>query len=359
MVAQTFLPIPSPEDQIFAPGIVFNNIACGMKERGHEVTVYAAEDSFSEKFETNGFGINSNHFEKDNYPVEALSKRGIQHQLYLISEAFEEYKKNKYDLLYLDSFPISEYFSNFVDGPIVCLHHGVPAKNSDLQLDVDRLRQKRYFNRVNFIAISENQRRMGKDYFNYKAVIHHGLNLDNFIFNENPQNDLLSLGRINPKKGTDVAINSAILANRKIDVWGDHSNDDFWLEKIKPKIDNQNVQYHGHCDFNKVGDVYRQARALLMPISWEEPFGLVVIEAMACGTPVIAYEKGSMAELIVDGITGYLIEPGDEKGIVEAISKIDQIDRKKCREHVEKNFSIEDMINKYEKTFEKIIKNEL
>ena len=179
--------------------------------------------------------------------------------------------------------------------------------------------------------------------------------MNNLKFCANPSGDLLSLGRINPNKGTDVAISAALKAGRKIDVWGDHQNDEYWKTKVLPKIDNVNVKYRGHCDYRKVGLVYGQVRALLAPINWEEPFGLVVIESMACGTPVIAYGRGSMPELIVDGVTGFVIRPEDEQGLVKAIKKIDQIDRRKCREHVEKNFTTERMVNDYEKLFEKLI----
>jgi glycosyltransferase involved in cell wall biosynthesis len=100
---------------------------------------------------------------------------------------------------------------------------------------------------------------------------------------------------------------------------------------------------------------YGNCQVFLAPIQWDEPFGLTIIEAMACGTPVVAFNRGAMPELIVDGVTGYLVEPGDNDGYVKAVEKARLLDRKKCREHIERNFSIKKMVSEYLKLYQKII----
>ena len=356
MVSLTSCPIPSPKGQIFAPGIICYELAKGLKRHGHQVKVFAADDSRKDEIDIEGCGIKSTFSQKDLSP-EIKSYRIQQHEIFVISAAFEEFKKGGYDLLHLNSFPISAHFTNFVDGPITCTHHGAPTREHDLKTDIDEIRQKKYYNRIKFIAISSKQRELGREYFNYVATIHHGIDLNSFKFSPKPKDDLVFIGRILEIKGPDVAVKAALKAKRKINIIGDHTDEIYWGKKIFPLIDNKNVKYSGHISFDKIGEIYGQARALLVPIAWDEPFGMVVIEAMACGTPVIAYNRGSMSDLIINGVTGFLIKPGDFDGFVKAIGKIDQIDRKKCRQHVEKNFSVEKMIEKYEILFKKVIAN--
>ncbi len=355
MVSLTSCPIPSPKEQIFAPGIICYELAKGLKKRGHQIKVFAADDSRKDEIDIEGCSIKST-FSQKNLSAEIKNYRIRAHEIFAISAAFEEFKKGGYDLLHLNSFPISAHFSDFVDGPITCTHHGAPTEDHDLKTDIDKIRQKKYYDRIKFIAISSKQRELGKEYFNYVATIHHGIDLNSFKFNPTPSGDLAFVGRILEMKGPDVAIKAAFKSKRKINIVGDHSDETYWQEKIFPLIkNNKNVKYEGHIAFNKIGDVYSRAKALLVPIAWDEPFGMVVIEAMACGTPVIAFNRGSMSDLIVDGVTGFLIKPGDFDGFVKAIGKIGQIDRKKCREHVEKNFSLEKMVDEYEELFTEII----
>ena len=108
-----------------------------------------------------------------------------------------------------------------------------------------------------------------------------------------------------------------------------------------------------------LASAYQQAKALLFPIQWEEPFGLVMVEAMACGTPVIAYNRGSVSEIVKDGVTGFVVPP--EKGVaglVEAIKKIDHIDRAACRKHVEEHFTVEKMVDGYETVYKKVLQKQ-
>ena len=355
MVAQSGVPIPSPCDRIVAPSVLFYHLAESLRKKGHEIFVYASKDSKRNDLKIIDSGINSTYHFQIFDPV-LKTYRTTQHDLFNISSAFEEFNKGGYDLLHLDSFPISSYFLNFTKGPVTCTHHGIPSDEHDLKTDIDKLRQKKYFQRIKFVAISDQQRQAGKHYFNYARTIYHGINLDSFIFNPKPQDDLIFVGRIIELKGPEVAIRAALKTSRNIKLFGSFYNDDYQCNKILPFIDNKRVKYEGHIPFDKIGKVYGQAKALLMPIAWDEPFGMVVIEAMACGTPVIAYDRGSMSELIVDGITGFLVKPGDFNGLVKAINKIDQIDRKKCREYVKNNFSLDKMADNYEKFFLEVIK---
>ena len=130
------------------------------------------------------------------------------------------------------------------------------------------------------------------------------------------------------------------------------SQEKFFNEKIKPYL-NKNIKYVGPLDFKEKIKCLKNAKACLNPITWEEPFGLVPVEAQACGTPVIAFDKGAMSEIIKDGKTGFVVETEEE--MIEAIKNIDKIKREDCRKWVEQNFSVEKMVDEYEKLYYKIV----
>ncbi|OGD64427.1 hypothetical protein A2215_03495 [Candidatus Berkelbacteria bacterium RIFOXYA2_FULL_43_10] len=353
MLAQSSNPIPSPSDKIFAPGVIFNEIAEGLKERGHEVTVFASSDSKT-KAKLVDFGIPSTH-NKSLETDKDIWYRYYQHQMYLASEVIKEYRTGKYDLLHIDEFRVAPYFSEFVEGPITCTYHGIPAEDHDLRFDLDKLRQKRFYNRIKYIAATDKQKELGSKYFNFVATVHHGIDLNRFKLSPRGGDNLAFVGRLIEGKNPDIAIDVAKKSGRGLDLFGTYDEtSEYFKTKISPKID-KSINLNGHVHYTKMGSAYENAKALLFPITWDEAFGLVVIEAMACGTPVIAFDRGAMRELIVDGKTGFVVKEGDVQGMVDAVQKIDTIDRAECRAHVEKNFSAEKMVAGYEKVFKELV----
>ena len=135
-------------------------------------------------------------------------------------------------------------------------------------------------------------------------------------------------------------------------IMGRHTEDFYWREKIKPQLKGE-IKYQGLLPHLQTAQFYKNAKAFLFPIKWPEPFGLTMIEAMACGTPVIAFDKGSVREIIKDGETGFIVK--NMREMVQAIKKIDQIDREKCRKWVEEKFTVEKMVQGYEKIFYRIL----
>jgi glycosyltransferase involved in cell wall biosynthesis len=164
---------------------------------------------------------------------------------------------------------------------------------------------------------------------------------------------LLFFGRFHPDKGAGEAVRAAKAVGRKLIMAGIVQDSDYFAAEVAPFIDGKAVEYRG-----VVGGVERtralgEARALLHLIYFEEPFGLSVIEAMACGTPVIAYRRGSMPELIDDGVTGFLVDSFEEA--VAAIDRIGEIDRAACRRHVADRFTIERMADKYGALYHRLL----
>lgn len=206
----------------------------------------------------------------------------------------------------------------------------------------------------NFISISEAQRKNAPD-LKYLATIYNGVDINTFKFNNHPEDYLLFVGALGKHKGLDVAIKVAKRTNSVLKIVGGKKREPFFAKEINPQIDGKQIILIGEIDGPEKIRAYQNARALLFPIQIDEAFGLVMIEAMACGTPVIAFDKGAVKEIVVDGKTGFICPPGDLDCLVGAVGKIDQIERTVCRKHVEENFTVKKMVDHYLKVAEGLI----
>jgi glycosyltransferase involved in cell wall biosynthesis len=207
-----------------------------------------------------------------------------------------------------------------------------------------------YQDRVHFVAISAADRHPA---LRYAATIHHGIRMDEFPFDPAGSEDLLFFGRIHHDKGVSEAIAAARASGRTLHLYGVVQDEDYYQRELMPANDGQTIRYHG-----PVGGAARlralgAARALLHLINFDEPFGLAVIEAMACGTPVVAFNRGSMPELIEHGVTGFLVDTVDEA--VRAIERIGEIDRGEVRRLVRQRFTVERMADAYIELYRRIL----
>ena len=209
------------------------------------------------------------------------------------------------------------------------------------------------YKKPNVITISNNQRKNFKN-INYLATVYNGINLSEFKFCENPKDYFLFVGAIGEHKNPKDAILAAKKAGVKLILAGGKKREPYFSKEIKPLIDNKQIKYVGEVAGKKRIDLYKYAKGFLFPIKWQEPFGLVIAEAMACGTPIIAYPNGAVSEVVKHKETGFIVK--NVREMTEAIKKIGKIDRKKCRERVEKYFSVEKMVDDYEKICEKLLK---
>ena len=238
-------------------------------------------------------------------------------------------------------------FTKFLKPPIVTtIHHPLSEETIILY---------KKFPKVNYVSISKHQRKSAPG-INFVKTIYHGLSTREYSFNSQPKDYLLWLSKITPQKGIADAIDIAKRTGKKLIISGYIPPEyaDYFNYRLKPLIDGKQIQFVGASDFPKKIELFKNAKAFLFPIRRPEPFGLVVIESMACGTPVIAYKEGSMPEIIKDGKTGFLVNSPEEA--IEAIGKIGQIERKTCRRSVSHKFSLKKMVNKYEALYYKIIK---
>jgi len=367
MAIASELPFPIPKDfpRLHAPTQVALDIAEGLSKKGHKVTFFGPIGSKSKSFnvfEAPIVPLYKNKIFKKTQPKNAKDKVRIREVIFnlfdqfLLLHLFRENLKRKFDIIHIHCPDRALPFASLFKTPVVySWHYPIAPWEGDL---FKMYQTKNQY----FVSLSNAQRKPAPD-LNWIETVYNGIRLESFPFNPKPKNNLLFLGRLFEKKGVDIAVKVALKLKENLIIAGEPNKGEFWEKKIKPYL-GRNIKYVGCVPHKETYRYYKQARALLCPIKWEEPFGLTFIEAMACGTPVIAFKRGSVPEVIKDGKTGFIVEPFDKrgkpnlKGFIEVVKKIDQIDRRECRRWVEKNFTVEKMVDGYERVYEKILKRE-
>ena len=253
-------------------------------------------------------------------------------------------RAGEFDLLHNQADFVPLAFSRLVATPMVTTIHGF---SSERIVPVFA----RYNDRVSYVSISDADRHPS---LNYAATIHHGIPLDDFPFDPAGGESLLFFGRIHSDKGAAEAIEAARCADRRLVMAGIIQDQDYFNRRIAPAIDGKRVAYLGPVGGSSRARTLGEARALLHLINFDEPFGLSVVEAMACGTPVIAFKRGSMPELIEHRVTGFLVDTLDEA--VEAIGRIGEIDRASCRAAVKARFTVDRMADRYVSLYRSLLK---
>jgi glycosyltransferase involved in cell wall biosynthesis len=260
-----------------------------------------------------------------------------------IAHAFE--RAGEFDLIHnsFDFLPLT--YSGLVETPVLTTIHGF---SSPRILAV----YEHYNPTCAYVAISDSDRAAGLDYL---ATIHHGIDTDAFALHPAPGRYLLYFGRIHPDKGTVEAIDVAAQCELPLVVAGIVQDERYFEEQVAPRIDGDRVRFVGAVGPDERSELLGGAHALLHLISFDEPFGYSVVEAMACGTPVIAIDRGSMPELIVDGTTGFLVE--DVAGAVATVAAAAALDRKAIRAHAVARFGVERMVDAYVEVYETLLRS--
>jgi glycosyltransferase involved in cell wall biosynthesis len=193
-----------------------------------------------------------------------------------------------------------------------------------------------------YVAISDSDRADGLDYV---GTVYHGIDLDGLPFAPDGGPGLVAFVRVHPDKGTHTAIEIARAAGRPLTICGIVQDERYFTEQVAPYIDGERVTFLGSVGPLRRGEVLGAAAALLHPIAFDEPFGLSVVESMACGTPVVAYRRGSMAEVVDDGVTGFLVDTVEQAAA--AVARIGVIDRAACRARARQRFDADRMVADY------------
>ncbi len=336
-------------------------------KKGHQVDLYAAADSNTQPY-YNLIPIVDKSLRSVPMFAENMKIREAAKWMSLVKAA-KLIQKKEYDIVHNHASWRFLTLAPLITCPIITTHHG------PLNLDYQNFIFLNYKN-LPHVSISNNQRK-DLPQLNFVATVYNGIDIDMFpLSNAKDYDHMVFLARMSDEKGAIEAAQAAQKAEKKI-VFGakiDIVNKEY-ATKFKPYIDNKYINFRGEMNHEQRLDFLQKARCLLVPVKWEEPFGLMFIEAMACGTPVITFARGAAPEIIIDGRTGFLVNQSNEyrrgnwitkntgvDGLVEAIKRIYSMPdeeyrkmRQQCRLHVEKNFTAEIMVNKYEKTYQRII----
>jgi glycosyltransferase involved in cell wall biosynthesis len=305
---------------------------------GHEVTLFASEDSI-----TNAKLIPAckRALRLDKECIDPLA-----HHTLMIEEVFSQ--SADFDLIHFHIDYLHFPRSRRERIPSLTTLHG--------RLDIPDLAPLyKEFREMPLVSISDAQRQP-LPWVNWVGTVHHGMPADSLSLSSGSGQYLAFLGRISPEKGIDRAIEIAIRSEMKLKIAAkiDRADREYFEGKIKPLLGHPLIDFIGEIGHSEKQEFLGNAAAMLFPIQWPEPFGLVMIEAMACGTPVIASPFGSVPEIISDGLSGFLIR-GIDQG-VEAVKRIGEIDREACRRHFELHFTDDRMAANYLGIYQKLVR---
>lgn len=387
LVPSVYMSRTAYPDMIFAPRELAINLADGLVTKGHEVTVFAAEGTVTKAELVTGDErlITGEVAEEKVRPLggerfkwASFYSAKWQYEMDLTDRCYKMAREGKFDVVHSYHDLLGHYFDDALGIPTVyTLHDPLPTVKTDLRYI---LYEK--FAGHNFVSISDAFRETSDLRLNFVDTVYHGVRTDEFPFTEKSSDYLVFMGRLVPEKGLHDAISAAIATNVMLQIgtnFPDEGHESVYFTKqIKPYLTHPKIGEPGMVDGADKLILYKKAKALLFPIHWEEAFGMVMIEAMACGVPVIAYNRGSVAEVIVDGVTGFIVDPpvadtpalpervkkslGSHiikrrgvEGLVEAVNRIGDINRSACRQSVAEKFSVATMVEGYEGVYGKVI----
>lgn len=340
---------PPPEDTFYAPLWVAGQIADGMAKLGHDVTYFGAVGSRLRhaKLETLGMRPEWTNPELAPFLPRQHGEVFTVFEYLMLADIYRRANAGEFHLVHVH--PVRRAVPMGITSrvpTVITLHDPVTGFYRWM------LRYaKAHVPQIHLVSISNAQRR-GEPRLNYAGTVYNGVDIRRYAFNPNPGKHLIAAGRFVPDKGLDVAVRAAKLAKRPLHLAGGVASGPYWERELKSRLGNGR-RYVGMLKNRDMPKFFGSGRVLLNPLRWEEPFGLVMIEAMACGTPVVAFPHGSASEIVKPGVSGYLVKTLPE--LVRAIPKAEALDRKKVRAYVQEHFSIERMVLGYENVYQKVL----
>jgi glycosyltransferase involved in cell wall biosynthesis len=309
----------------------------GLVNMGHEVHLFASKDS--QTLAT----LHKIDFENDaSIPPEQEPYK----QWTAISDCYNQAEKGKFDIIHSHFNIRTAFFADLSDKPtVISIHTPIQDWMKPILLK---------YKHLNYISFSYAQRKQMPE-LNWIANIYHGVDTDLFAYNETPEDYSFFLGRITAEKGAHDAINACKLADAPLRIAGSaYETEPYWHTEIAPHINGENIRYFGEVSFDRKIELLQSAKVLVFPTHYNEVFGYVMIEAMACGTPVIAFNNGSVPEIVKHGKTGFVVDNVVE--MADAIKKIDTIDRSEVRKRAEAFFSVQRMVEGYDAVYKRVLR---
>ncbi len=304
---------------------------------GHDVTLFASGDSLT--------GAKLVPVCREALRLDSSCIDQLAHHVVMVEQVFKE----------RGDFHLIHFHIDYLHFPVSRREPARGLTTLHGRLDIpDLVPLYRTFPEMPVVSISDAQREP-LPWLNWQGTVHHGLPRDHYRLNADPGKYLAFLGRASPEKGLDRAIEIAKRVDMPLKIAAkiDRADAQYFETIIKPLLDHGLVEFIGEIGYHEKTEFLGNAAALIFPIQWPEPFGLVMIEAMACGTPVVAYPQGSVGEVTKEGVTGFIV--ADEDGAVRAIERISEIDRKKCREYFEQNFTSTRMAQDYLNIYQRMM----
>jgi len=346
-----YLPAPRPVDMVYAPIDLAVAISEQLTKREHSITYFGPNGTHMcadvETGNLRPLAHNDQEFNQLLWDIDAYS-HGVQATWdnYFAKMMFERAHKGEFDLLHFHHPEAAlPYVHLYPDVPVLYTLHD-PIKPLYREM-LEMYQTPSQF----FVSISNNQRVPAPD-LPYAATVYNGIETELFSYSDEPRDDyLLFAGRIVPEKGVKEAIQVAQETGHRLIIIGPVFPDqkDYYDQYIKPHL-NERILHLGFIERDQLPRYFQKAKAFLFPIQWEEPFGLTMIEAMSCGTPVIAMRRGSVPEVIEHKKTGFIVDSVAE--MIEAVKNIGKIKPANCRKHVEAKFSTTVMVGAYEKAYQ-------
>lgn len=315
--------------------------------RGHSVTLFATGNSVTKAELRSVY---------DRPPLELMGNPipGLLHAQFAFQGA--EFATPRFDIIHNHIGLLGTVLSTFTKTPNLHTLHGIfPSEMKRLYL----MNKEKFYN-----SISNNQR-LGCPELNYIGTVYNAIEVEKFEFEEEKDDYFVFVSRFNPEKGVHIAIEVARKAGVKLKISGkiESSDKPYYESKIRPFVDGKQIIEIPEMTFKEKVDLLKKAKAFIFPLQWSEPFGLVMPEAMVCGTPVVAFGYGSVPEVVKDRETGWIVDTVDE--MVEVVKTIDSMPQeersrlaKACRRHVEENFSVARMTSSYEALYKKIVRGQ-
>lgn len=373
-------PIPLPDNLIHAPLRIGWSIAQELALRSHVVTLLCAKNSDTNLYRITPDIPSLGEILPDEKKAQ-LDPRFVSQLVEIFESALYlklvQQTNSSFDIIHLNPTNILTcipYLAQLSIPVVITLHMpSNPLINSIIDLYL-----KDNIN-IHLVSISKYQNKL-YDKNRIINTIYHGIDTNNFNFNERGGSRMLFIGRFKKEKGIEEAIETSLRTKRKLQIAGQirASSVNYFHTQIETKIKQNPELLHflNFMNYSMTNAYYQTGKLFLFPLQWEEPFGLVLIESMACGTPVVAFARGSIPEIIKDGETGFIVNPSNNdirgnfiikktgiEGLCEAVERMyampeDQYRsvRKACRENVEKNFTVEKMVDKYEEVYQEILR---
>ena len=318
---------------------VVQQLCDGLTARGHDVRLYATGDSHTAAELCALF------------PREMPDRIGVTpFDARHTSFAFADIEQSEFDLVHDHSGFIAVAFSRYLATPMV---HTVHCAFDDFTLGF----YEQFAREVGYICISEYQRSMAPPGMDWAGLAYNAMEVDQWPYTTDKDDYLLAFGRVCEAKGFHHSIETAKRLGRRLIMAGvlQAPYRAYFREMIEPHIDGDQIVYEGEVTMERKRELFAKASAFLFPITWPEPFGLVMIEAMACGTPVVAMRQGSVPEVVDDGKTGFVVDADDLDAFVAAVGRVGEIDPAVCRRTVEERFTVERMVADYEAIYRRYL----